>query len=402
VREADLKGEKHTLKGKVTIMAKTTKAAEATNQAFAAAREKFATLPKGEPGAYIGKEPNADASPAQVRKIEALSVAVNGDDAAKKDNVATKLDAHAVMNAYKEVYPDKYAAVDARFAAEKAAAKAAEPKPAKAASAAYKGTDPDAPASDSQKILLEKLGKDKESLAGLTKSGAHDAINAEKTADPAKFAAVQAESKAAEQQKAREILVEMAKNPSKANDPARQPYTCNKNIRDTAASYEQLVQLSRVTGKDGEPLRSLDDKSTRPTKGEVANQMNAARTADPEKYAKEYHAANRQIQSMKHGAPTPQQFGLAQRLKCPELSATASTTFSVSEKIHVALETQYAEKAAKAVEKAAAPARPSLEERVAATANRVQASSAAKTAPTSALQTPAATKQAQSEAQAGA
>jgi len=241
--------------------------------------------------------------------------------------------------------------------------------------------NPNAPASGFQKAMLGKMG------IGVTETttmlDAHAAMKAFGDLNPEKHAEIFA---------ARKAEIDAGKAAGKTKRP--EEYCVPKEDAGKPATYTMMVQLNEAG------IHKYSDASPVPTRGEVADKMNALRTSDKAKYdavmTKTYEAVAR----WKHMAPQPNQVAFAQSVgvKVTPFTAAAdgvaqkgSTAFSVGEKIHDVKVTEpekYAEaKAAAAArhaaEKAVTAEKPDRAARVAAKAKTAvaekQASDAART-----------------------
>jgi hypothetical protein len=200
--------------------------------------------------------------------------------------------------------------------------------------AAFKGQNPDAPASAYQKAILEKMGIGTD---GITMKGAHCSMQAYGDLYPGNAAAIWKEQ--ADAQNARKATAKGA--PAAAGTPAKAAgnftkYTVSKTDVNKPATYTQLVQL-----KEGGLRKFSDDKI--PTRGEVADALNKLQSADKAKYDTAMSKANDTVAQWKHQAPSAKQVEFAEScgIKVTEFKPadgaapqSGSTAFSVGEKIH--------------------------------------------------------------------
>ena len=199
---------------------------------------------------------------------------------------------------------------------------------------AFKGTDPDGKASNFQKDMLTKMGITFSEKS--TKLDAHASIKAFAEIYPEKSAELWAAQKAAVDAKKAETK---AAEPKEAKPAEGKKYTVTKAQVNEPATYHQMIQLNE-TG-----IRKFSDTSPIPTKGEVADKLNALQASDKAAYDKGMSVANDKVAKWKHQEPSAAQKAFAESIgikvspftpadKAPDGKQKGSTAFSVGEKIH--------------------------------------------------------------------
>jgi hypothetical protein len=194
---------------------------------------------------------------------------------------------------------------------------------------AFTGKNPNAPASDFQKGVLGKMGITPHEST--TQLSAHASMKAFADMYPAQADAVWAEQSALAEARKAEKAAESG------GAPGFKKYTVNKDQVGLPATYHQIVQLNSAG------FRKYQDPSPIPTRGEVADKLNALQAADKPAYDAAMTKANDTVQKWKHSPPSAAQTNFAKTLGIkvtpftPAVGAVAqkgSTGFSVGEKIH--------------------------------------------------------------------
>jgi len=259
---------------------------------------------------------------------------------------------------------------------------------------AFKGKEPNSPASDYQKKILTNMGMN--GLDGLTKLDAHASMKAFGDLYPEK-------NKEIWEQQKKEVDAAKAEKggATAATPPGFTKYTVRTADVGKPATFHQIVQLNAAG------IRKYSEE-TIPTRGEVADKLNALQTKDIDKYNAAMSAANDTVAKWKQQPPSENQiaFANAAGIKVADFVAGAdgkrergSTAFSVNEKIHdlrcTDVNAYNAAKSATEAQRTAATPKAttpklSAADKVAAAVNEKAASEAAKTGTVPTLNIPAA------------